>query len=525
MIGLATDIKSGRARRRLGAVLIGVATVAATLAAGGVAGGATGDLTYDGCITGETDSGPTGSDACKAIGSAAAGGGNSGLDLPEAAALSPDGSSLYVISASDDAVARFARDTASGKLAYKGCITGETASGPAGSGACAAIGSAATGGANSGLDSPSSLVVSPDGSSVYVTSSFDDAVARFARDTASGKLTYKGCISGETESGPTGSGACAAIGSAAAGGANSGLDGPRTVALSADGASLYVTSGSDDAISRFTRDATSGKLKYNDCITAEAESAFSAACDAILEIVALGGTNTGLDDPQAMALSSDGGSLYVESRSDDAVARFDRKASTGKLSFNGCISGEAASSSECATVASVATDGVDSGLDFPASLAMSADGTSLYMTSTTDDAVARFARKTSGGLTYKGCITGESASGPAGSGACDAIAAAGAGDSGLDGPVSVALSPDGASLYVAARSDSAVGRFKRDTASGKLTYKGCISGETESGPTGSGACDQIASAAAGGEDSGLGLLSNVALSADGASIYAVCRAR
>ena len=49
--------------------------------------------------------------------------------------MSPDGATLYVVSLEDDAIARFTRNTANGKLAYKGCITGETQSGPAGSAA------------------------------------------------------------------------------------------------------------------------------------------------------------------------------------------------------------------------------------------------------------------------------------------------------------------------------------------------------------------------------------------------------
>ena len=109
-----------------------VAATALALAVAGVAGGATGSLTYKDCITGETESGPAGSDACVAIASAA--GANSGLGGPSAVAVSPDGESLYALSGEDDAIAQFSRKTSNGKLTYEGCITGEAATGPTGLG-------------------------------------------------------------------------------------------------------------------------------------------------------------------------------------------------------------------------------------------------------------------------------------------------------------------------------------------------------------------------------------------------------
>src|SRR5438045_3498617 len=79
--------------------------------------------------------------------------------------------------------------------------------------------------ANSGLDSVGSVAVSSDGKSLYASSEEDDAVARFTRNTTTGALTYNNCITGESESGPAGTGACAAIPKAAASGDASGLNG------------------------------------------------------------------------------------------------------------------------------------------------------------------------------------------------------------------------------------------------------------------------------------------------------------
>jgi 6-phosphogluconolactonase (cycloisomerase 2 family) len=213
----------------------------------------TGKLTYQGCITGETESGPTGSGACEEIDAAASGGANSGLDFPTSLAASADGKSLYAGSTSDDAIASFQRDEQTGTITYTSCITGETASGPTGSDACAAIADAASNGANSGLDSLRSLAASADGKSLYAASAFDAAVTSFTRDTETGDLTYTGCITGETESGPTGSGACEEIDTAASGGANSGLDFPTSLAASPDGKSLYAASINDQAVASFGR--------------------------------------------------------------------------------------------------------------------------------------------------------------------------------------------------------------------------------------------------------------------------------
>ena len=81
-------------------------------------------------------------------------------------------------------------------LTYRDCITGETETGPApnGSGACARAVITGSAGASSGLDRLRSDAVSPDGRSLYTTSVFDDAVARFNRDPTSGQVTYEGCI-------------------------------------------------------------------------------------------------------------------------------------------------------------------------------------------------------------------------------------------------------------------------------------------------------------------------------------------
>ena len=484
-----------------------------------VAAGATGDLVYKDCITGETESGSAGSAACDAIASAATSAANSGLAGPDAIALSPDGANLYVVSLEDDAIARFTRNTANGKLAYKGCITGETQSGPAGSAACDLIPSATSSGTSSGMDFPVSIEVSPDGASVYVVAKSDDAIVRFKRDQSSGKLAYRDCITGETESGPTGSGACEAIPGAAAGGANAGLNDPQAGELSADGASLYIAGLGDEAVIRFNRNLTSGKLTYKDCLTGD--TAASGACEAIPSATA-GGVASGLSNPITVASSADGRSLYLGAQGDTALARFGRSTTSGKLSYKDCITGEtesgATGSGACEAIASATSGGGGSGLESLQSATVSPDGSSVYLTASGDDAVARFARNTtSGGLTYRECVTGDGSLGDV----CRKIPhhTLGGASSGLDTAGASAISSDGTSLYVSSPFDDAVTVFARDPATGRLTDQGCTTGEQATGPTGAGACAAVPSVTTNGTDSGLDNPQDIALSADDSSVY------
>jgi WD40 repeat protein len=166
--------------------------------------------------------------------------------------VTADGKSLYGASSYDGDVSRFDRDPSTGALAYKGCITGNTDSGPQGSKACAQVPSATRLGVRSGF-TPGSVTVSPDGKTVYaVTGSGDgDSIARLRRDPRTGALAYRDCVTGDTRIGPSGRGACAEIPSATRDGAGSGLNGIGRVALSPDGKSIYVSSSYDSAVARF----------------------------------------------------------------------------------------------------------------------------------------------------------------------------------------------------------------------------------------------------------------------------------
>jgi DNA-binding beta-propeller fold protein YncE len=86
------------------------------------------------------------------------------------------------------------------------------------------------------------VAVSPDGKNVYVASVNSSAVARLDRDTITGAISQPaditGCIS-ETGAGPCADGR--------------GLAGAVSVAVSADGKSVYIGSVGSDAVARFNR--------------------------------------------------------------------------------------------------------------------------------------------------------------------------------------------------------------------------------------------------------------------------------
>ena len=312
-----------------------LAVAGAALATGigvSLAVAAEGDLTYAGCITGDTQAGPSpGSGACTKIPSASSGGAGSGLDVPSSVTVSSDGKSVYAASQVDAGIARFDRNPSSGALSYQGCISGNTAAA-----SCTQIPSASSGGTNSGLNYLQSGIVTADGKSVYAVSYGDAAIARFDRNPSSGALSYMGCISGNAAAA-----SCTQIPGASSNGTGSGLYNLLSVAASADGKSVYAVSQGDDAIARFDRNPSSGALSYQGCISGDTAA---ASCTQIPS-ASLFGNNSGLDALRSVAVSADGKSVYALAENNDAVARFDRDPSSGVLSYQGCISGNTAAAS------------------------------------------------------------------------------------------------------------------------------------------------------------------------------------
>jgi 6-phosphogluconolactonase (cycloisomerase 2 family) len=413
---------------------------------------ATGELSFAFCFTGETE---TGSE-CELLPQASSNGTNSGLDDPEGVTVSPDGRSVYLTSRGDDSIVHFARNPSTGFVSYVGCITGEVASGPAGSDACAALPDAQVNGTDSGLDDPKTkeVAVSADGKSVYAGSELDSSVVRFNRNPTTGALSFANCITGDSAAGGAGTDACLAIPDAALNGNNSGLGQPRWVTVSPDDRSVYLGLDLDDGVARFDRNTSNGALTYRGCISGDSNT----PCTHVPSATA-GGFGSGLALSRGVDVSNDGKSLYSMGANDDSVARFDRNPETGALTYVGCLSGRDDLDPACALIPTSTQFGDNSGLSQMRSLELSSDDRTLYTATQGDQSVAWFDRdRATGALSFQGCITGDTdVTG------CDAVPDAvqfGA-QSGLSGPETAVVSEDGRSVYLGVNDDDAVARFSR----------------------------------------------------------------
>jgi 6-phosphogluconolactonase (cycloisomerase 2 family) len=410
-------------RRLFAAALV----IAAALVTAGAVFAATGEVVPQFCID---DNDPPAGDACAL--------GTDGLGGVVAAAASPDGRSLYVASVTDDAIKEFAR-SASGALEPHACTDDNDAA----LDACEKT--------TNGLDGALSVAVSPDGRSVYAAAFDDDAIVRFDRDLDTCALSPQDCI----DDNDLGQGADTCTASA------DGLDGVASVAVSRDGRSVYAASMEDDAVVRFERNPDTGDLTPGGCVD-DNDTGADACAQA---------TN-GLDGARGIAASPDGTSVYAVSGPDDALVRFSRDPQSGRLAPQGCVDDRDAGPDSCSQTAD--------GLDGARGLAVSPDGTSFYVASQIDDAIAAFDREVaSGALAPDGCVDDDT-----GAAACDASAA------GLDGVFSLSVSADGLSVYSAALDDDAVASFDRDPDSGGLTSQGCI--DDNDPPEGPDACARSA---------------------------------
>jgi DNA-binding beta-propeller fold protein YncE len=229
--------------------------------------------------------------------------------------------------------------------------------------------------------------------------------------------------------------------------------GSRAIAVSADGRNVYVASSGSDAIAIFQRNRKTGALSQGKGTIACVSAKGAGNCAPAI----------GLDEPNSVALSPDGHSLYATSRAGNSVTTFVRNPKTGGLrqlppNFPGCISG-------------IAIPGCGAGLALlaPDVVVVSPDGENVYVGSFFGNAVAAFARNPqNGALTQL-----------AGTAACIAEATAGCATGiGLKSVEGLAISPEGTSVYAAAALSNAVVVLSRDPSTGALAQasdgSGCI---------------------------------------------------
>jgi DNA-binding beta-propeller fold protein YncE len=402
---------------------VGAATAAASL----------GELSFLGCIGQVTLS------ECAAVPSGFAG----TVEEPKGLAVSPDGANVYA--ADDDAstIDVFSRNAVTGTLTLTSCI-GQHA------------GCATTSPQSKAVERPFAVAVSPDGKDVYAVSVGSNSVDEFWRNDSNGELSYTGCIgqlAGCTPTTPT-----------------EAVSGPQSIAISADGTSVYVASeNAGGAVDEFSREAASGTLTFAGCVGA-------GGCTPAP-------TET-LRQANAVVISPDGSNVYVGGQG-ASISTFTRNTSTGAISFQRCTG----NSNVCEQVSPLA-------VNEPTSLALSPDGTNLYAGNFANGALDVFSRNTAtGALTFVGCngaLSGEP-------GACTEMPSGNP-----EGPLTVAISPDGADLYVSA--EQGVYEYARGPA-GALAFAGC----TGSQP---GVCTATVPAEA------LSFSVSLALSPNGASLYA-----
>lgn len=229
--------------------------------------------------------------------------------------------------------------------------------------------------------------------------------------------------------------------------------GSRAIAVSPDGKQVYVASSGSDAIAVFTRNRKSGALaqakKTDGCIAAQG----AAGCAAAI----------GLDEPNSVAISPDGRNVYATSRAGNSVTSYVRNPKTGALRqlpppLAGCISG-----------APIPGCVAGLGLLAPDVLAVSPDGSNVYVGSFFGNSVAAFARNPeTGALTQL-----------AGSAGCIAEATAGCATGiALNSVEGLAISGDGATVYAATALSNAVVTLSRNPSTGALAQasdgSGCI---------------------------------------------------
>ncbi len=180
------------------------------------------------------------------------------LDVVRQMVMSTDQNDLYVVGqvSGVDVLVHYHRDLRTGELVLQGLVQNNTTF---------------NGQAISNLDGAADVVISPNGTFIYVAAPDADAILLFQRDPVDGSLTY----------GTTWIDQVAGV---------DGLAGVHSLALSTDGSRLYALAGLDDSLTRFDVDAL-GQLSWQQTLFA--------------------GSYPELQQPLALAVAANGRDLYL----------------------------------------------------------------------------------------------------------------------------------------------------------------------------------------------------------------------
>ena len=339
-----------------------------------------------------------------------------GLIGPNSVAVSPDGASVYATAVGSSAVTAFHRDATTGALTQdqdgSGCI------------ADAATTGCVTGRALKGSDV---VVVSPDGANVYVGAFFGNAVATFTRNTTTGALTQPadttGCLAAATAGCATGLALLA----------------PEGLAISGDGATVYVAAAESSAVDVLARNPATGALT---------QAADGTGC---IVNAALSGCTTGvrISGANAVAVSPGDDDVYATSLFNNTVTSFTRTAGSGLLT-------QQTGTNACVIYVLAVGCSLGRAMSAPEGVVVAPDGATTYSASFTSGAINVLERNASGSLIQKrgraGCQATSSVPG------CTTARA-------MQGVSSLAVSADGRFLYGGSNKSNAVTVFKRVPAS------------------------------------------------------------
>ena len=366
-----------------------------------------------------------------ATGRLAFGGAFVGLGAPYALAISPDGRHLYVPDHDNDTLTVFARNAATGGLTFLVAVRdGE--------------------GSIDGLDAAIHATVSDDGANVYVASAAEDKIAIFLRDPATGGIGYLGVQIDGVDG-------------------VDGLAGAGRVAVSHDGAYLYAAGADDHAIAIFARNPGNGALTYAGMVENRIDgvtemqtphgitfnqtdshvyvAAWSYGAVEVFQRDAASGALTiieevysgdGLEGAVGVAVGA-AGCAYVTGYDESAVAFFRRDAATGVLTYENAVDAS-----------------LEAGLAGAVGIGVSPDGRHVYVAGHDANAVVAFDGRSCNWLetvaTYNDVFPTSS----------------------LAGARAVAFSPDGALVYVVSDVDDAVTIFNRNADTGQLTFRQAV---------------------------------------------------
>ncbi len=299
-----------------------------------------------------------------------------GLNEPYGVTVSPDGENVYVTAVQGEAIAEFSRGFPEGgppgvltPIAGQECIGGASSGCPINT--------------VNGMLEPIGIVVSPDGKNVYVAAGAGNsqgAVLAFKREA--GALEQlpgeEGCVS-ETIAG------CRAV---------TALQGSEDLAISADGENVYATSGPKNALVELKRSSSSGALEQlagpDNCVTTET----IAGCTTVSSV----------GDTRGVAISPHGEDVYVASAAENGVAAFSRGLEGALTPLTGfeCITSDP---SGCGTHNNLL------GLAEARRLAVSPDGTNLYVAGQSAGSIVELARTITPTVTSVNVRSGSTAGG------------------------------------------------------------------------------------------------------------------